>query len=235
MPGIPNPPTSWFWNIRVGDKIQINNAGPWYTVVGPMVVYPTNPVTLGRTPSCSSTSAPPGTTSPLTRTRPKPARRLTPSILFLVNGQDDNNNGWIDEGWDGVDNNGDGACRRAHGRVGDREPGWADRDDHRPVRTCPTRSSAGRRRRPTPARSRCPSNVVIDLTTWGYPTATSAITTLTPSQERSRVPINIVHRLCRHRGQSRRHGRSRPRSTRRPRRSAWRGRSSISGWPSGAT
>ena len=32
----PNSPTSWFWNIRVGDKIQINNAGPWYTVVGPM-------------------------------------------------------------------------------------------------------------------------------------------------------------------------------------------------------
>ena len=35
-PPIPNSPTSWFWNIRVGDKLQINNAGPWYTVVGPM-------------------------------------------------------------------------------------------------------------------------------------------------------------------------------------------------------
>ena len=23
---VPNPPTSWFWNIRVGDKIQINNS-----------------------------------------------------------------------------------------------------------------------------------------------------------------------------------------------------------------
>ena len=29
-------PTSWFWNIRIGDKLQINNSGPWYTVVGPM-------------------------------------------------------------------------------------------------------------------------------------------------------------------------------------------------------
>ena len=29
-----------------------------------------------------------------------------PEFLFLVNGQDDNANGWVDEGWDGVDNNG---------------------------------------------------------------------------------------------------------------------------------
>ena len=36
--GLPNPPTSWAWNIRVGDQVQINNAGTWYTVVGPMNV-----------------------------------------------------------------------------------------------------------------------------------------------------------------------------------------------------
>ena len=33
-PALPllNPPTSWYWNIRIGDKIQINNSGistPW--------------------------------------------------------------------------------------------------------------------------------------------------------------------------------------------------------------
>ena len=33
-------PTSWFWNIRVGDKVQLNGAGTWYTVIGPMVVPP---------------------------------------------------------------------------------------------------------------------------------------------------------------------------------------------------
>ena len=38
--GLPNSPTSWFWNIRVGDKIQINNVGKWYTVVGPTVITP---------------------------------------------------------------------------------------------------------------------------------------------------------------------------------------------------
>ena len=34
-----NPPTSWYWNIRIGDKIQINNTGISYTVVGPMTVF----------------------------------------------------------------------------------------------------------------------------------------------------------------------------------------------------
>ena len=38
--GLPNPPTSWFWNVRVGDKIRINQAGAWYTVMGPMVNGP---------------------------------------------------------------------------------------------------------------------------------------------------------------------------------------------------
>ncbi len=35
-----NPPTSWYWNIRIGDKIQINNTGIYYTVVGPMNTRP---------------------------------------------------------------------------------------------------------------------------------------------------------------------------------------------------
>ena len=41
-----NSPTSWYWNIRIGDKIQLNNTGIWYTVVGPMNIF---------NPSCSST------------------------------------------------------------------------------------------------------------------------------------------------------------------------------------
>src|SRR5271166_5104354 len=34
-----NSPTSWYWNIRIGDKIQLNNTGIWYTIVGPMNIY----------------------------------------------------------------------------------------------------------------------------------------------------------------------------------------------------
>ena len=38
--GLINEPTSWAWNIRVGDKIQINSSGNFYTVIGPMMVTP---------------------------------------------------------------------------------------------------------------------------------------------------------------------------------------------------
>ncbi len=91
--GLPNPPTSWFWNIRVGDKIQVNNAGPWYTICGPM--FKANPeqfVNVG----------PPGTPSPLQR------GTTFPEFLLLVNGRDDNGDGWVDSGFDGIDNNNNG-------------------------------------------------------------------------------------------------------------------------------
>jgi len=89
---VPNAPTSWFWNIRVGDTIQIANAGPRYTIVGPVVqanseLY----INVG----------PPGTQMPLLDQNGLPAE-----FLLLVNGRDDNKNGWTDEGWDGVDNDG---------------------------------------------------------------------------------------------------------------------------------
>jgi len=87
--GLPNPPTSWFWNIRVGDKVQINSAGPWYTVCGP---------TITSNPEGFANVGQPGTASPLGH-----------DYLLLTNGRDDPPlNGWIDEGWDGVDNDNDG-------------------------------------------------------------------------------------------------------------------------------
>ena len=61
---------------------------------------------------CSSTPARPVPQSPLQRlfvsADGKTIITYEPEFLFLVNGQDDNNNGWTDEGWDGLDNNGDG-------------------------------------------------------------------------------------------------------------------------------
>ena len=36
------------------------------------------------------------------------ARITIPEFLFLVNGVDDNKDGYVDNGWDGVDNDGDG-------------------------------------------------------------------------------------------------------------------------------
>ncbi len=36
---IPSPPTGWYWNIRVGDRVRIGTSGPLYTVVGPMEIF----------------------------------------------------------------------------------------------------------------------------------------------------------------------------------------------------
>ena len=93
-----NNPTSWYWNIRVGDKLQINGAGLWYTVVGPMVVTPQQ----GNSELFVNVGAA-GSQSPLQDLQA--GLVVHPEFLFLVNGIDDNNNGWIDEGYDGVDNN----------------------------------------------------------------------------------------------------------------------------------
>lgn len=89
--GFPNAPTSWFWNVRVGDKVQVGGAGPWYTVIGPMYQGPN----AGNSELFVNVGGV-GTPSPL------PGREF----LLLVNGLDDNSNGWIDEGFDGVDNDG---------------------------------------------------------------------------------------------------------------------------------
>jgi prepilin-type N-terminal cleavage/methylation domain-containing protein len=94
--GLPNPPTTWMWNIRVGDRIQINNAGKWYTVIGPMVITPPN-----GNPEWFVNVGAPGTVSPYVDAKGNPL-----DFLLLVNGLDDNVNGWTDEGWDGVDNDG---------------------------------------------------------------------------------------------------------------------------------
>lgn len=94
--GTLNSPTNWSYNIRVGDQIQINGAGPWLTIVGPMVIGPAQ----GNTEMFVNWGAP-GVASPLLD-----ANGNALDFLLLVNGTDDNKNGWIDEGWDGVDNDG---------------------------------------------------------------------------------------------------------------------------------
>lgn len=92
--GVPLAPTSWAWNLRVGDRIQIAGAGAWYTVAGPVwIANPEGFVNWGQA----------GATSPLNPTGNQPVE-----WLILVDGRDDNANGWADEGWDGVDNNGNG-------------------------------------------------------------------------------------------------------------------------------
>ncbi len=104
FPGAPNSyinsPTSWYWNIRVGDKFQFKNSGRLYTIIGPMVWGPAqgNPegfVNIGA----------PGTPPPADQFGSPFGATSNPEFLYLVNGVDDNNDGFIDNSWDGVDNN----------------------------------------------------------------------------------------------------------------------------------
>ena len=86
-------PTAWGWNVRVGDRLQIGLNT--YTVCGPVTVanadgfvnYPA----VGPFP-----------------VRLDPTHVVYLDYLFLVNGRDDNGDGFVDNGWDGLDNDGDG-------------------------------------------------------------------------------------------------------------------------------
>ena len=151
-----NKPTSWFWNIRVGDKLQINGSGLWYTVVGPMVVTPQQGnselfVNVGP-------AGTPVAVSMIMQGRPSP---VYPEFLFLVNGLDDNKNGWIDEGYDGVDNNLSFEIANGGTYLTDELAEWEARGlaarRSWPIRRQhavhdPAAAGAGR---PIPARSRC--------------------------------------------------------------------------------
>ncbi len=158
--GAPNPPTSWSWNIRVGDRIQLNNAGAWYTVVGPMTISPTQ-----GNPEMFVNTGLPGNTSNWPHFGGQPVE-----YLLLVNGQDDTNppNGWIDEGWDGVDNNGNGYVDDITEWETEQ---WQGSISTQTVVDVPY--TIQRRPAPSPnARELAlPTNVVIDLTGWGltYP------------------------------------------------------------------
>jgi prepilin-type N-terminal cleavage/methylation domain-containing protein len=171
--GIPNAPTSWFWNVRIGDKLQINGSGIWYTVVGPMNVTPDE----GNSELFVNVG-PPGSKSPLSDF--ESGMIVFPEFLFLVNGRDDSKNGWVDEGFDGVDNNADGVI--------DDLAEWKFEDWPRVVVNHPQFNMPYTiERRPAPASNAreiaLPTNVVIDLTTWNI-----------SQPERSQFPPGVVNR-----------------------------------------
>jgi prepilin-type N-terminal cleavage/methylation domain-containing protein len=111
---VPNNPTGWYWNIRVGDKIRINGSGRSYTIVGPCTVSPWGTGANQGNPELFVNVGPPGTTSPLLRSYYSltgspptlgPPTQFAPEFLFVVNGADDDLDGYVDNGWDGYNNN----------------------------------------------------------------------------------------------------------------------------------
>jgi prepilin-type N-terminal cleavage/methylation domain-containing protein len=100
--GLPNERTSWFWNIRIGDKIRFNDAGSYYTVVGPMFM------------ANSELFVNDGSTPPMTKgivQTDAAGNTYNCEYLYVVNGVDDivpgqqAGDGFVDNGWDGFDNN----------------------------------------------------------------------------------------------------------------------------------
>src|SRR6185437_2366337 len=181
--GLANAPTSWFWNVRLGDKVQLGGAGPWYTVVGPMIQGPNQ---NAGNPEMFANVGPPGSVSAL-----NPTGSLPLDYLLLVDGRDDDADGWVDEGWDGIDQNGNGL-------VDEYQPGVFDTVNGRQVERVEWEAEAWQgaaakglanvpyviRRRPLPlpgARELAlPTAIVIDATTWARGT----------SAERSRLPVD---------------------------------------------
>ena len=172
-----NSPTSWYWNIRIGDKIQLNNTGIWYTIVGPMNIY---------NPELFVNVGDPGTTPPLQRTLN--GTNYNPEFLFLVNGVDDNKDGYVDNGWDGIDNDGDGIVDQVTDSNNISE--WVEIETWQGAAltnvnnipyTITRRPVVSPGSRETPL----PSNVVVDLTTWN-PGAFGNVYV----SERSRLPVD---------------------------------------------
>ena len=121
---LPNSPTSWFYNIRQGEKFQFNDGGQVYTIAGPI----TNPgIAVKPFNDLANTL-----NDPAGVPEPNPDRfinfgsgwvsSITPGpfdFLYLMNNHDDDGDGYVDEGFDGIDNDGDGII----------DPGFNGKDD----------------------------------------------------------------------------------------------------------
>jgi len=189
--GLPNEPTNWFWNIRIGEKIQIGSSSQLYTVVGPL------PPKNIANPDQFVGDGLPGTPSQLQRVYLNPMGQPLPQLnveyLFLVNGEDDApKDGFVDNLWNTPSNDGDAFTNQTIEY--ENETWLGSLASLTPPFNANFQISAGPSvnlpytitRRPVPsARGReiqLPSNVVIDLTTWGN-------TTL----ERSRLPLQAFN------------------------------------------
>lgn len=160
--GLPNARTSWYWNIRVGDRIRLATSGRLYTIVGPEVsanaerfvnvgdpgIVPVNPNEAGS------------------------------EYLFLVNGVDDDQDGYVDEGFDGISNDVDAPTTLVDELDEWEMEAWVGAE----LSTATTNAPYTIRRRPVPTQGArvvdLPSDVVVDATTWDT------------TKERSRLPVD---------------------------------------------
>ncbi len=207
---IPNSPTSWWWNIRIGDRFKLNGTGPSYTVVGPCTVNPHNVSTPGQNPELFVNDGPPGGTPYLFRLYGTGVNQVGAHVqfLYLVNSIDDPSvngvksgaarvNGYINDGWDGFDNDYNGLTDDAGLVAIDTTTGtpahygeWETETWQGALATNHNLKDQSYviKRRPVPVEgareTTLPGGVAIDATTLIAPPGVVA------TQERSRLPID---------------------------------------------
>lgn len=240
---IPNEPTSWYWNIRQGDKIRVDDSGRYYTIAGPIVAGAYNTSGQGATglynPERYVNNGPPGQWYIIDYTNPlapvatwgvydpnpldgppfgpgaSPTNMHFREFLQVVNGQDDDGDGWVDEGFDGIDNDGDGVIDPGFNGIDDNGDGvvddrlelhWNNDGEFETEQfvgnefnSLNVGGESNKRytilRRPVVSEGArevaLPQGVVIDLTTWNAPGALTKAGLSQPTlPERSRVPID---------------------------------------------
>jgi type II secretory pathway pseudopilin PulG len=95
---VPADPTAWFWNIRQGERLQFGNTGRSYPIAGPMSVG--NSLAASTNPDRQINAGLPSVFQSL-------PGNVAAEFLIYTNGRDDNNNGFTDEQFDGLNNDGE--------------------------------------------------------------------------------------------------------------------------------
>jgi prepilin-type N-terminal cleavage/methylation domain-containing protein len=200
--GLPTSPTSWYWNIRQGEKLRVEGVGGSFTIAGPIsaigAIGPAaNPERFVNYPL---------------PTVWVPGDDTSFEFLIVLNGQDDDRDGFTDEAFDGLDNDGDGVVDPGFNGLDDNGNGQVDEpaellfnnlgeyEVESPVFTAPfptapyqTTSYVIKRRpvvTPSAREVTLPGGILVDLTTWNSPflPPVNGMYRLVP--ERSRVPVD---------------------------------------------
>jgi hypothetical protein len=168
--GVLNEQTAWSWNIRVGDKVQVGSADQVYTVVGPMAIGPAG----GNAElfvNYDATNQPVRVTD--RTTNPPTTQTITWDYLYLVNGIDDDGNGIVDDGHNGLPN----SPTNGYYCEAEKWIGYLAAGAHQSIPYTITR-------RPAPLSKgreiNLPTDVVIDASSWAY------------TRERSRFPVGAA-------------------------------------------
>lgn len=166
--GVMAEPTAWYWNLRVGERVKLGTSRE-YTIVGPVVEWNAEGfVNIG----------PAGTVSPLDR------GAGPVEYLFLVNGLDDDHNGYVDDLYDGM-------AERIGPGIHTVQPEVETWETNLAGGTTFHAYSVKRRPAPKPGAmlTALPSSMVIDATGWANP-ITAGPNGRNVAGLRSRIPVD---------------------------------------------